>query len=104
MTRRADMKSRQLFRVLVILLFCTVAEHSVQAQSWQTRPIILVFGFGPGGSGDLIARRFAEFASKEMGQPVVVENRPGGGGVVAAIAVSKATPDGYTVALQAVGP
>ena len=97
------MKSRQFFRVLVILLFCAVAEHSVQAQSWPTRPITLVIGFA-GGIGDAIARPFAEFASKELGQPVIVEIRAGGGGIVAAIGLSKAAPDGYTIGLQAVGP
>jgi tripartite-type tricarboxylate transporter receptor subunit TctC len=93
-----------LTRVLLILLCCAIAGHSIQAETWPTRPIVLIFGFGPGGSGDLIARRFAEFASKELGQPVIVENRPGGGGVVAAIGVDKAAPDGYTILLHASGP
>ena len=53
---------------------------------------------------DTIARTFGEFVSKTLGQPIVVENRPGGGGVVSAIAVAKAPPDGYTIAIQAVGP
>src|SRR5665647_1555635 len=104
MTRRADMKSHQFHRVLVILLFCAVAAHSVQAQAWPKRPITVVIAFAAGGSGDLIGRPFAEFASTELGEPVIVENRPGGGGVVAAIAVSKYPPDGYTILLQASGP
>ena len=98
------MKSHQFFRVFVILLFCAVAEHSVQAQAWPKRPITVVIAFAAGGSGDLIGRPFAEFASKELGEPVIVENRPGGGGVVAAIAISKYPPDGYTILLQASGP
>jgi tripartite-type tricarboxylate transporter receptor subunit TctC len=77
---------------------------SVNAQTWPARPITLVFGFGPGGSGDLVARRFAEFASAALAQPVIVENRPGGGGVVAPLAVSKAAADGYTILLHANGP
>jgi tripartite-type tricarboxylate transporter receptor subunit TctC len=77
---------------------------SANAQSWPSRPITLLITFAGGGSGDVVARTFAEFASKELGQPVIVENRPGGGGVVAAAAVSKAAPDGYTLSLQAVGP
>jgi tripartite-type tricarboxylate transporter receptor subunit TctC len=92
-----------LTRVLMALVFCTVAEHSSHAQTWPTRPITLVIGFS-GGTGDTIGRPFAEFASKQLGQPVIVENRPGGGGVVGAIGVSKAQPDGYTIGLQAVGP
>src|SRR4029077_12806580 len=74
------------------------------AQAWPTRPIVLLVGAGPGGSMDTIGRTFAEVVSKQLGQPIVVENRPGGGGVVAAVAVSKAAPDGYTIAIQAVGP
>ena len=100
------MKSLQclLQRVVFSLLFCAVAGSAVQADSWPARPIVLVFGFGAGGSGDVTARRFADFASKELGQPIVVENRPGGGGVVAAVAVSKAAPDGYTILIHASGP
>jgi tripartite-type tricarboxylate transporter receptor subunit TctC len=91
-------------RALTALLFCAVAEHSVYAQTWPDRPISLLVGAGPGGSMDTIARTFGEFVSKKLGQPIVVENRPGGGGVVSAIAVAKAPPDGYTIAIQAVGP
>lgn len=90
--------------VLMGLLFNIAAGAFVHAQAWPSRPIVLVFGFGPGGSGDFVARRFAEFASKEFGQPIVVENRPGGGGAVAAIAVSKSAPDGYTILMHANGP
>jgi tripartite-type tricarboxylate transporter receptor subunit TctC len=91
-------------RALTALLFCAVAGHSVHAQTWPDRPISLFVGAGPGGSMDTIARTFGEFVSKKLGQPIVVENRPGGGGVVSAIAVAKAPPDGYTIAIQAVGP
>ena len=93
-----------LARALTTLLFYAFAGHYVHAQTWPTRPITMVLGFGAGGSGDTVARVLAEFASIELGQPVIVENRPGGGGVVAAIGVAKAAPDGYTITLQAVGP
>jgi tripartite-type tricarboxylate transporter receptor subunit TctC len=73
-------------------------------QPWPARPVTVVFSFPPGGSGDLVARRFAEFASKQLGHPVIVENRAGGGGIVAAVAVSKAAPDGYTLMINANGP
>jgi tripartite-type tricarboxylate transporter receptor subunit TctC len=91
-------------RAFTALIFCAIAGNSVHAQSWPTRPISLLVGASPGGSMDTIARTFAEFISKKLGQPVVVENKPGGGGVVAAIAVAKAPPDGYLIAIQAVGP
>ena len=85
-------------------MFCLVAGPSVRAETWPARPISLVFGFGAGGSGDTVARVLAEFASKELGQRVIVENRPGAGGIVATLDVAKAKPDGYTIMLQAVGP
>ena len=90
-------------RGLMALVFCAVAGHASNAETWPTRPITLVIGFA-GGTGDTIGRPFAEFAAKQLGQPVVVENRPAGGGVVAASGVAKAQPDGYTIGLQAVGP
>jgi tripartite-type tricarboxylate transporter receptor subunit TctC len=93
-----------LARLLIALVFCAIAGHCVHAQSWPARPISLLVGASPGGSMDTIARTFAEFIAKKLGQPVVVENKPGGGGVVAAIAVAKAPPDGYMIAIQAVGP
>lgn len=98
------MKFIQSSFALAALLFCLVAGPSVQAETWPERPITMVFGFGAGGSGDTVARVLAEFASKELGQRVIVENRPGAGGVVATLDVAKAKPDGYTIMLQAVGP
>lgn len=90
----------------VLLAVCLYFASGIAAYclAWPARPITIVFSFAPGGSGDLVARRFADFASKQLGQPVLVENRPGAGGIVAAIAVSKATPDGYTVMINANGP
>jgi len=88
---------------LMTLVFCALAGHSSNAETWPTRPITMVIGFA-GGTGDTIGRPFAEFASKQLGQPVIVENRPASGGVVAALGVAKAQPDGYTIGLQAVGP
>jgi tripartite-type tricarboxylate transporter receptor subunit TctC len=91
-------------RLLWALLFCVAGGFPAQAQSWPTRPITIVISFGAGGAGDLIARPFAEYASRELGQPVIIENRPGGGGIIGAIGVAKAAPDGYTLLVQASGP
>ena len=95
---------RLLLAMCLVMCLCLAGGFSVNAQTWPSRPITLVFAFGPGGSGDLVARRFAEFASAALGQPIVVENRPGGGGAVAAMAVSKSAPDGHTILLNANGP
>ena len=91
-------------RALAALTLCGAAGPSVHADTWPARPISLYVGASPGGSMDTIARTFAEFVSKRLGQPIVVENRSGGGGVVSAIAIAKALADGYTIAIQAVGP
>lgn len=89
----------------LLLAFCLCwAGGQVDAQTWPTRPITLVVGFGAGGSGDTTARIFAEFLSRELGQPVIVDNRPGGGGMAALMDVAKAAPDGHTILIQAIGP
>jgi tripartite-type tricarboxylate transporter receptor subunit TctC len=97
-------QERPLTLLLAAFLICLGAVHSSHAETWPTRPIVLVIGFAAGGSTDIVGRPFAEFASKELGQPVVVENRTGNGGVTAGIGVVRSAPDGYTIILQASGP
>ena len=65
-------------------------------QAWPTRPIRLVVGAGAGGGTDIAARIVAQSLTELLGQPVVVENRPGAGGTAAAEAVAKSPKDGYT--------
>jgi tripartite-type tricarboxylate transporter receptor subunit TctC len=73
---------------------------SASAQDWPTRPIRLMVGFGAGGGTDIAARLVAQPLSEILGQPVVVENRPGAGGTTAADAVAKSPKDGYTALLM----
>jgi tripartite-type tricarboxylate transporter receptor subunit TctC len=80
--------------LLLVLLF-TVLEAS--AQAFPARPIRLLTGYPPGGSADFLSRVMAEELSKELGVPVVVENKPGAGGNIAAELVAKAPADGYTL-------
>jgi tripartite-type tricarboxylate transporter receptor subunit TctC len=73
---------------------------SVAAQSaWPARPITMIVPFPPGGLADLVARPVAEAMSRDLGQPVIIENRAGAGGGIGMGVAAKAKPDGYTVLL-----
>jgi tripartite-type tricarboxylate transporter receptor subunit TctC len=82
-------------RALLLLLFVFVS--GVEAQPYPSKPIRLIVGYPPGGSGDFTSRVAADELGKDLGVSVVVENRPGAGGNIAAELVAKATPDGYTL-------
>ena len=70
---------------------------SAQAPAWPAKPITLVVGSAPGGSNDTFARAIGKKLSEAVGQPVVVDNKPAGGGVLANAFVAKAPPDGYNL-------
>ena len=74
------------------------------AEDWPTRPITLVVSFAAGGSTDFVGRSIAQHLTEVLGQPVIVENRVGAGGVIASNHVAKAAPDGHTILISAIGP
>jgi tripartite-type tricarboxylate transporter receptor subunit TctC len=83
-------------RVLGSLLACAMALQ-VHAQAFPAKPVKLVVGYPPGGSGDFLTRVMADEMSKDLGVSVVADNRPGAGGNIANEVVAKAPADGYTV-------
>ena len=86
--------------------FCGVLLASLlplYAQSYPARPITLIVTFPPGASADLVARTLEPLVAAELGQALVIENRPGAGGNIGIGAVAKAAPDGYTLGIAAAG-
>src|SRR5271168_4289 len=71
--------------------------NTARAQDWPTHPLQLIVPFPAGGSADVQSRVIAEALSKALGQPVVVENKPGAGGNIGAAEAARADPDGYTL-------
>src|SRR5205823_9729807 len=81
---------------IAALLFCGVSANT-SAQAYPTKPIRLVVGFAPGGAADTVARSVGEALGRELGQPIVIENRAGAGSSIAAENVARSAPDGYSL-------
>lgn len=77
-----------------------VSSAAVQAQDYPAKPLRIVVAVTPGGGGDIVARQTARKLTEQLGQTVVVENRPGAGTVIGSDHVAKAPPDGYTLLMQ----
>ena len=86
--------------VLAVSLLLTAAGFVAAQPSWPTRPITMVVPFPPGGLADIVARPVAEAMARDLGQPVIIENKAGAGGGIGMALVSKAPADGYTVLLS----
>src|SRR5499433_1139961 len=94
-------------RVLLALCALVFATSTAPAQDdpskYPSRPIHIVVGFAAGGGNDVIARIYGQKLSEGLGQPVIIENKPGAGAILATEYVSKAAPDGYTLLVGATG-
>ena len=91
-----------MIRILAVVLAAALS-FAAQAQSWPTKPIHVVVPFAPGGTSSLVARAFAVEMEKNLGQPIVIENKGGGGGNIAMQEVAHADPDGYTLIIGHIG-
>lgn len=98
------MKRRTILKATGAAALMASTGPEVAAQAWPNRPITMYVPFAAGGPSDMFGRILARGMSAELGQQVVVENKGGMGGVVGVAATAKATPDGYTIGMNATGP
>jgi tripartite-type tricarboxylate transporter receptor subunit TctC len=92
---------RQILKLAAAAIAAPAVARGAWAQGYPTRPVRLIIGYTPGGSADITARLMGQWLTERMGQPFVVESRPGGGTNIATEAVVRAPPDGYTLLLVA---
>ncbi len=92
--------SRLFVRTLAAAALAAGCAGLAHAQNWPTKPIRIIVPFTPGSGTDIVARAMSDRLSQNLGQPVLVENRPGAGGTIGAGVVAKADPDGYTILVQ----
>jgi tripartite-type tricarboxylate transporter receptor subunit TctC len=102
-TSREEIAMMRVYGLLLSLGIALAPSALRAADAWPTRPITLIVPYGAGGYTDLVARLTAHYAEQALGQPVIVENRPGAGGIVGAQAVVNAAPDGYVFCVCSIG-
>jgi tripartite-type tricarboxylate transporter receptor subunit TctC len=89
---------------LATAAFCMIAAiRPTSAQEWPQQPIHMIVAFGPGGGSDIIGRILADAMQERLGKPVIVENKPGAGGILGNELVAHAAPDGYTLGIMTAG-
>ena len=95
---------RPLLTCALILATSLAGWTVAQAQSWPQRPIRIVVTFAPGGSSDIVARLLQPGLQAKLGQPVIIENKPGAGGTIGGVDIARAAPDGYSLLLSNTAP
>jgi tripartite-type tricarboxylate transporter receptor subunit TctC len=89
--------------IMAALIVAAGLARPAVAQDWPQQPIRIVVSFGPGGGADIIGRILAESMQSKLGKPVVVENKPGAGGIIGNEAVANSAPDGHTLGIMTAG-
>ena len=89
--------------IAAALLLTAGATNLASAQDYPQQTIRIIVSFGPGGGADIIGRILADSMQKKLGKPVIIENKPGAGGIIGNDVVAKATPDGYTLGIMTAG-
>ena len=90
-------------RILTVLAATLIAGGASAQAAWPSKPVKLIVPFTAGSITDIMARTVSEAMSKSLGQPVLIENKPGAGGTIGAAQVAKSEPDGYTVLIVSSG-
>jgi len=94
------MMSNRLLGAAVAGATLVVSPSAAVAQDWPARPITMISPFTAGNAADIVARAVLDQVSRQIGQPIIIENKPGSGGTLGAATVAKAAPDGYTILLH----
>src|SRR5690348_8690268 len=97
---------RRIMNAIAAMLFATAGVLAAAGPAWSAfpdHPIRLIVSFPPGGSSDAMARIVQPFIEKKLGQNVIIENKPGAGGMIAIEYVAKQPPDGYVIGLGGAG-
>jgi tripartite-type tricarboxylate transporter receptor subunit TctC len=97
-------RSRRFMPSAIVALTTIIGSNAAEAQAYPTRPITVIIPFAGGSASDVVTRIMLERMSKSMGQPIIVDNRPGAGGNTGTAAAAKAAPDGYTLVGSGSGP
>ena len=90
-------------RAIIAALACVLIAAPAAAQDYPNKPIKLIVSFGPGGGADIVGRILGQAMQEKLGQPVVIENRPGAAGTIGNEAVARADKDGYTLGIMTAG-
>src|SRR5690349_2627312 len=90
-------------RILAAAVLSALLATGAAAQDFPNRPIRIIVPFGPGGGGDIVGRIFGQVLQDKLGQPVVIENKPGAAGTLGNEMVARADKDGYTIGVMTAG-